>query len=51
MEATIGDSKKLLCKKFAKCKLVDITINPEQWITEIKLLRLYLGKLNVKFDD
>ena len=37
-DSTTGDSKTIICKKFAKCKLDDATRNPEDWITKIKLI-------------
>ena len=37
--------------KFTKCKLYDVTRNPKEWITELKLLRGDLGKLDVNLDD
>ena len=50
-DPTTGDSKKRLCKKFAKCELYDITRYPEEWIINLKLLREEPQKLNVHIDD
>ena len=43
-EPTTGDSNTGLCKKFTKCKLDDVTRNPEEWITELELIRGDLQK-------
>ena len=48
---TTGTSKTRLRKKFAKCELYDATRDPKEWITELKILRGYLWKLNVQFGD
>ena len=34
-----GVSKTIIQKKFAKCDLDDVTWDPEDWITELELLR------------
>ena len=44
-------SKTRLRKKFAKFKLYDITRNPEEWVTELDLLRGDLQKLYVHIDN
>ena len=36
--------------EFAKCGLDGITINPKEYITELKLLIVYLQKLDIKID-
>ena len=46
-----GVSKTILQKQFAECKLDGVTRDPEYWITEIELLRIYLQKLGVIIDD
>ena len=48
LELTTGVSKILLRKKLAKCELDDLTRNPEECITKLKLLILYLRKLDVQ---
>ena len=50
-ESTTGASKTRLHKKFGKCKLDEVTRNPEEWIIEIELIRLYLKNTNVHLDD
>ena len=50
-EPNTGSYKTTLCEKFAKYKLENVTINTEEWITELELLRVYLQKLNVRIDD
>ena len=47
----IGASKIILRNKFTKYKLYDVKINYEEWITELKLLRGYIKKLDVHIDD
>ena len=49
-EATTGASKTRLRKKFDNCKIYDVNRNPEEWITDIKLLRGDLQKHDVKSD-
>ena len=46
-----GASKKRICKKFAKSELGDVTMDPEDWIKEIELLRGDLQRLGVIIDD
>ena len=46
-----GASNTRLRKKFAKCKLDDVTRDPEEWIYELELLRGDLWKLGVIIDD
>ena len=46
-----GASKTKLCKKFAKVELYDSTRYPDEWITELELLRKYLQTLGVIIDD
>ena len=50
-DPTTGTSRTRLHKKFAKCKIDDITINLEEWITELELLRGDLQKLDVHIDN
>ena len=51
IDPTTGASKTILQKKFAKCEFDDVTRNPKQWITKLKLIRGYLEKLDVHIDD
>ena len=46
-----GAFKKILCKKFAKSELYDVTRDAEDWISELELLRGDLRKLGVIIDD
>ena len=46
-----GESKTRLRKTFAKSELYDVTRDPEDWITELELLRGDLRKLVVIIDD
>ena len=46
-----GASKTRLWKKFANCELDDVTWDPEDWITELELLRGNLRKLGFIIDD
>ena len=46
-----GASKKRLQKKLSKCKLDDVTRDPEDWITELESLRVKIRKLGVIIDD
>ena len=50
-EPTTGDSNTRLQKKFDKYELYSVTRNPKEGITELKILRGYLWKLNVQFGD
>ena len=50
-ESITGASITRITKKFAKYELDDVTINPEEWITELKLHRRELQKLDVHIDD
>ena len=43
----MGASKTIPRKKSVKRKLDDVTRDPEDWITEIELIKGYLRKLNV----
>ena len=47
-ETTKRASKKKTCNKFSKHYLDDVTSNPEEWITNIKLLRRYPQKPGVQ---
>ena len=49
-DPTTGYFKKILRNKISKCKLDDVTRNPEEWITQLELLRGDLRKLDVKID-
>ena len=46
-----GASKTIICKKFAKSELDDVTREPEDWINKLELLRGNLRKLGVMIDD
>ena len=46
-----GASKTRIQKEFAKSELYDATREPEDWITELELLRGDLRKLRVIIDD
>ena len=46
-----GASKTRLQKKWSKCKLDDVTRDPEDWITELESLRVKIRKLGVIIDD
>ena len=46
-----GASRKIIHKKFTKSKLDDVTRYPEDWITELELLRGNWRKLGVIIDD
>ena len=46
-----GPPKAILHKKFSKIEIDDVTRDPEDLITEIKLLRGDLRKLGVIIDD
>ena len=46
-----GASKTRLRNKFAKSELYDVTREPEDWITELKLLRVNLRELRVIIND
>ena len=46
-----GEPKTILQNKFAKIKVDDVTRDPEDWITELELLRGDLRKLGVIIDD
>ena len=48
---TTGASKTRLRKKFDNCKIYDVNRNPEEWITDIKLLRGDLQNLYLQIDD
>ena len=48
---TTGDSNTIICKKFTKCELEVVARNPEEWLTELELLRGYLQKCDVHLDD
>ena len=50
-ETTTGAFKTRPFRKFSKSKLYYITRNPEEWITELKLLKEYLRKLEVHIDN
>ena len=50
-DPTTGASKTKICDKFANWKLDDVTKKPEEWITELKLLRGDLRKLDIHTDD
>ena len=50
-DPSTGAFKTGVLNKFTKCKLYDVTRNPKEWITELKLLRGDLGKLDVNLDD
>ena len=46
-----GASKTRLQKKLSKCKLDDVTRDPEDWITELESLRGKIRELRVIIDD
>ena len=48
---TTGASNKRICKKFVKIELDDVTRDPEDWITKLKLLSGDQWKLGVNIDD
>ena len=48
---TTGDSKKILGKKFDKCKIYYVTRKHNEWITKIELLRGDLQKLDIQIDN
>ena len=41
----------ILCNKFAKSELDDVTRDPEDWITKLEFLRGDLQKLGVIIND
>ena len=47
----MGVSKKILSNKIAKCEMEDVTRNPKEWITRIKILRGNLRKLDIQIYD
>ena len=48
IDPTTGTSKKRLQNKPAKYKIYDVTRNPEEWITDLKLLRGDQQKLDAQ---
>ena len=50
-QPTAGSSKTRLYKRFVKYKLYNITRYPKYCITNIKLLREYIWKLNIHMDN
>ena len=46
-----GASKTRVRKKFSRIDLDDISGDPEEWITELELLRVNLPSLGVVIDD
>ena len=50
-EPTIVSSKTRLCNKCSKWELDDITRNPKEFITNLRVLRGDLRKLDVQIDD
>ena len=50
-DPTTGAYNTIVSKKFDKCELYDVTINPKEWITDIELLREYLQIPEVRIDN
>ena len=49
-ESTTGAYNTRIRNKFAKCEIYDVTRNPEEWTTKIKLLIGDLCKIHVHID-
>ena len=47
-DPTTGYSNTRLHKKSTKWKIYEVTRNPKKWTTKLKLIRLYLQKLDVQ---
>ena len=50
-DATTGYYKTRIFNKYTKRKILNVTRDPEYWITELELLRGELRKLNVNIYD